>query len=293
MGRRDFKFGHANVDDLLYWMDERHAIYERRFIDQYPPPWSTDPIFVAYKFTNVFRELDKGTIELRRLVRPAEVVDTTTAKLAIFNIIWYRMFNRFEHAKAIGFCHTIEELESAVGGCAARGEKMFTSAHMTWGRADEPKWKTTLSTMRMVFEDLDKLLRRFIALNEIQNVFYTLREMRYPGIGPFLAYEIASDLRHYPYFNLTKDVFSWANIGPGCSRGLRRLGREPNLLALRDLFSEICPARLSPRLIAHWMLREDPPFELRELEHSLCEFDKYQRVATGAGAPRERFHGGH
>lgn len=31
------------------------------------------------------------------------------------------------------------------------------------------------------------------------------------------------------------------------------------------------------------------PFELREIEHSLCEFDKYERVRRGEGRPRQLF----
>ena len=33
------------------------------------------------------------------------------------------------------------------------------------------------------------------------------------------------------------------------------------------------------------------PFELREVEHSLCEMDKYQRVMRGEGRPKSRYNG--
>jgi hypothetical protein len=36
---------------------------------------------------------------------------------------------------------------------------------------------------------------------------------------------------------------------------------------------------------------EWPPFEIREIEHSLCEFDKHQRCLQGQGRPRQRFAG--
>ena len=29
-----------------------------------------------------------------------------------------------------------------------------------------------------------------------------------------------------------------------------------------------------------------PPLEMREVEHTLCEFDKYERVRNGEGKPR-------
>jgi hypothetical protein len=32
-----------------------------------------------------------------------------------------------------------------------------------------------------------------------------------------------------------------------------------------------------------------PKLEMRDIEHSLCEFDKYERVRNGEGAPRGRY----
>ena len=34
-----------------------------------------------------------------------------------------------------------------------------------------------------------------------------------------------------------------------------------------------------------------PPFELREIEHSLCEFDKYERIRLGQGRPKQKYKG--
>jgi hypothetical protein len=31
-------------------------------------------------------------------------------------------------------------------------------------------------------------------------------------------------------------------------------------------------------------------FEMREIEHSLCEFDKYERVRNKQGAPRSKYY---
>ena len=32
-----------------------------------------------------------------------------------------------------------------------------------------------------------------------------------------------------------------------------------------------------------------PVLELRDIEHSLCEFDKYERVRLGQGQPRSKY----
>jgi len=48
----------VGFDRLRYWTKERDAIYTARREGK-PSPWTTDHILRAYKFTNVFRELDR------------------------------------------------------------------------------------------------------------------------------------------------------------------------------------------------------------------------------------------
>ncbi len=41
-----------------------------------------------------------------------------------------------------------------------------------------------------------------------------------------------------------------------------------------------------PRTIEGWKTR---PWEMREVEHTLCEFDKHERARLGQGRPRGVF----
>jgi hypothetical protein len=36
--------------------------------------------------------------------------------------------------------------------------------------------------------------------------------------------------------------------------------------------------------------KQFPQLEMREIEHTLCEFDKHQRVMLGQGKPRSLYH---
>ncbi len=111
-----------------------------------------------------------------------------------------------------------------------------------------------------------------------------------PMIGPFIAYEIACDLRFTPLLSGATDINTWANLGPGAVRGLKRLGMKPTVQSMVELYG----LAINEEMVGHHVFPHndgDPPFELREIEHSLCEFDKYQRVKTGVGRPRERYDG--
>lgn len=46
------------VADLMKFASERHLIYKRREAGQ-PKPWTKDKILRTFRFTNMYRELDR------------------------------------------------------------------------------------------------------------------------------------------------------------------------------------------------------------------------------------------
>ncbi len=108
------------------------------------------------------------------------------------------------------------------------------------------------------------------------------------GFGPFLAYEVVTDLTHTHYLCHAPDLDTFANAGPGAVRGLNRLAGRP-----LDATLEPAEALREMRALLRQAGRKLPPsfptVHLREIEHSLCEFDKYERVRLGQGAPRCTF----
>jgi hypothetical protein len=107
----------------------------------------------------------------------------------------------------------------------------------------------------------------------------------YPFLGPFLSYELATDFRHTFVGFRANDINTWANAGPGAMRGLNRMhGRELTYTSKRH---DWCLEMQELLQIAG--MRHSLDFELREIEHSLCEYDKYERVRLKQGAPRSKY----
>lgn len=323
MGKGDIKVGHATIEDFAYWINERHRIYIKRQQEE-SKPWTEDKILRDYKFTNAFRELDKGTVALREMVPRCNELEH---RHVIFNIVWYRMFNRYEHAVDVGFCWDWNELDRKMRECERKGNKIFTSAHMTVGRPGEFKIDTMLKTLKIIWDEINAFSIKVRESTRLEEIFVWLLSRPYIGIGPFIGYEIITDFRHYGQFwscGEPTDRFTWVNLGPGCVRGLKRLGYEyPTLGDVRKVYEAVQPL-LESYVQIHLPLpdgrgpgRSDPvtglpvpdcdgnteeggkrfhrgiwpPLELREIEHSLCEFDKYQRVHTGVGRPRQKYNG--
>lgn len=115
---------------------------------------------------------------------------------------------------------------------------------------------------------------------------------KYRGFGGFMAYEVISDLRWTRYLKDAPDIMTWANAGPGAIRGLNRVhGRKLNHRITKEQAVDEMHELLT--LAPHFVGTHVPinKIEMREIEHSLCEYDKYTRVAKGEGRPRAKYPG--
>ena len=127
----------------------------------------------------------------------------------------------------------------------------------------------------------------------------TWREyLPYAGFSGFMAYEVVTDLRHTAHLQDADDIQTWANAGPGAKRGLNRIhGRVVNqtikidqlnaeMKELLDVSDEINQTTMDTGLyLANWV----DSLEMRDIEHCLCEYDKYERVRLGEGRPRSKY----
>lgn len=339
---KDIKEGCASLDDFYYWINERHSIWEKRNVGQ-EAPWTDDEILKKYKFTNAFRELDRGTIALHNMIQRwtledgpagsykfllADDLDVDALAHLVWTIWWYRLFNFDAHANhftALGtWPRNPDDLYAYLRPLHRKKQKIFTSAHMTTGREFEDKIDTYWGAVVDAWDNKDRILDMCRTSLSMKSTHKALMECSL--VGGFNAYEIVCDFRNTPLLADAKDIFSWANMGPGAQRGLRRLNlphknQGEGLESMRQLYAEAAD-HLGKHVRSHvpmvWKIDNDgeetckgfyyrdaeldplvslifstaPPFELREIEHSLCEFDKYMRVVLGEGTPRQKYRKG-
>jgi hypothetical protein len=100
-----------------------------------------------------------------------------------------------------------------------------------------------------------------------------------------MAYEIVTDLQHTPGFlDRAPDIMTWANAGPGAIRGLNRIHGRPleqqhPKQKTNEEMREILQASQDPtNWPADW-----PSWDMRTVEHTGCEWDKYERLRLGQG----------
>lgn len=282
-----------------YWINERHQIYINRFIMKDKAPWTKDKILQTYKFTNVFRQLDRVTIELNKFMKTYR----TIPGILLMQICVFRMFNwplTYEYLQKKGYNQGLrDQRRRIIHNLIQRrraGNKNFTGAYIITNQGlKDPKEKLCIDALckieRALFSPKKgelSLYERIKKENTMQGCVEILTE--FPMIGKFVGYEIACDLRYTKILNRANDVNSWANAGPGAKRGLNRIhGRDlkkkvSDLQYLEEMRELLMEAKLGNTLEGHV-----PDLEMREIEHSLCEFDKYMRVKKGEGRPRSLF----
>ena len=276
------------VNRFFAWINERHAIYLRKKEGR-PWPWTKDPILQTYKFTNVFRELDTETILLRENWREPYADHPHLW----FAIAAYRAIGLYSTMRVLGFPNNpvrwLPRVSQTLQRWSIERRRVFTGAYIICFGVVPPGKSYIADVLLKGLWDARRTLEPRLREGSIQGAFDALREHR--GWGPFMAYEVVTDLRHTRYLNKATDIMTWANIGPGSRRGINRILRQP----VKATLSTTTGLSVMQELLA----RSDaethsyvPALEIRDIEHSLCEFDKYERARTGMGRPRALYRGG-
>lgn len=267
------------------------------------PPWTKDPILQTYKFTNVHRLHDVVTIHYLDHVSPATTGRSVDWRALLYNTVFYRLVNWPATMRCIGFLkwdnhfRDRKKIAKIFEAREIAGLKNFTGAYLLGGThlTGKPKWEMPLmacDSLVPLLEDsrIERLLMRGHGKNDkdfLQALHALLcKEIR--GLGGFLAYEVVTDLT-YTWLKENPGQYSWANAGPGAVRGLRRLCGMPvsGSLPKKDTLEGMREVMIAMR--DEIPCSVDGGFTMRDAEHCLCEFDKYQRVLLNEGRPRAKY----
>ena len=270
-----------------------------------PGPWTEDRTLQTVRFTNVFRELDRTTLVFRQLIRDPLRDDPWVVPATIIA----RWFNRIETLEVMapylcegpppGHARLLRVLEERIReaipkGPWVTGSYMVCSGH---GRGMD-KLSGMLRYSGLMLDWWEREGEAFFS-GKLRPSLQAAHEelVKLDGLAGFTAYEVVTDLRWTSAVN-PYDRMEWAHAGPGATRGGSRvLFKEPDLLSQESWKDQEKLRRLMRKLL--FMSRKEeywpqdhpdwPAWELREVEHTLCEFDKYERVRREQGAAKRRY----
>lgn len=270
---------------------ERETVRLRKAAGE-PAPWTEDPILQAFRFCNIRREDDAVTIWFRENIRDKYF----DQELVIFATVLFRWFNLVSTGEILVRENLIEDWDHNRARAALTGKQpLITGAYMVKTPLRLPKLEGIISCIEQ-FRALDLQTRVAMEATTLQEAWRLLQES--PFLGNFMAYEIVTDLRHTKMLCRAPDILTWANAGPGAKRGLDRLnGLELETHSKRwgsmaaGAMEDMAELLNCSQKSSYWP-REWESWEMREVEHTLCEFDKYMRAVSGRGRPKQRYYKG-
>ena len=267
-----------NIDKLVYWINERDAILQRK-IYGYPAPWSNDETFRDVYFCNVRREADKVTKWVRDVFHDSEYY------MPEFNMMLARLVNKPSSLEAMDWpfdlwnLRAIDDFLSVMSQPKAWGGAYIVSTN---GRR-MPKHEYIRDVLTAALPHFEQV-RQATTLAAAHKALMAIQ-----GLGSFMAAQIVADLKNTKGHPLADapDWWTWCAHGPGSLRGMAwTLEQErctptqfySSMPALRDYIDENISLDVGT-------------FCNQDLQNCLCEFDKYMRVSTGVGRSKRKYNG--
>jgi alpha-glutamyl/putrescinyl thymine pyrophosphorylase clade 1 len=265
-----------------YWhfARARQDVHQRR-LDGLPGPWTDDAALLHYRFTNAFRVTDRVSQDLLRAQRDGE----DDPYEVLFRTLLFRCFNRPETfrvlAAALGHVPSwrafdVNRYDRILGQHLAAGHRLYSAAYIIpappFGYARKHRNHLALLEHVMADSRADAL----VAAQDLAQLYPLLLEL--PGLGPFLAFQLAVDLGYAAPWALSEGDFVIA--GPGAASGIRKCFRDTGGLSAAQIIHWMADTQAE-----HFAARGLTPVTLHgrplqpiDCQNLFCETDKYARV---------------
>lgn len=271
-----------------YWRFacERQRVYLRRVAGE-GAPWTDDPVIDEFRFTNAYRACDRVSQYLIRDVIYDEGCARRTDVDTILRILLFKFFNRIDTWLQIeAVCGPVTEksfsakrIGSVLDDVMDRRVPIYSAAYIIppipGVAGGKRKHHGHLRLLEMMLADgLPKKVRKASSLAEVYKLLAA-----YPGLGPFLAFQMAIDLNYSPV--LSFDEMSFVVAGPGALSGISKCFARCDRIPPADIIRMVAESQseeLDRRGLRFPRLPERN-LQLVDCQNLFCEVDKYARVA--------------
>ena len=266
--------------ELLYsisiFISERMNVWKKKYNNE-SKPYTTDPVLVSYRFCNIYRELDKQTIQLHTFLNPLR----DDLPLWILNMFAHRIIANPETSYKLGYLSLdTEQNRELMDLFLEIPRPKFGSPYIFPISVIQAK---NISSRESFICEVLPMLAPFIAFivssSNNESITHLLTEIC-ESIGLNLRFHITELLIDTAYqFPECIDLYKPIYIGPG-AMPTARLFEAPDILEqLTGYTPESFPVlTLNTRPI---------PLSYENWEGIFCEFRKYSNLLKGIGRKRK------
>lgn len=297
---------------------ERANIFYKKEILKEKFPWTSNEILKKYKFTNIRRELDRGSKFLLESVNSNLILDSNKA----LNMALYRLINtpniklffpewpiNFDTVNIKSFFDFEKEFFATQIGktTAMQSSAYFLSSFRKIAYTKFPEYQGyNTAFVALINSEKERILNSFNSITA-EDCFNKINEIS--GIkGKFISYQIFVD---WSYLNCTKytekDI---VKSGPGCDRGIDWMINGEKLLDSQNdrikffdtyenfiwWFHDNLPELMksanldwNPKDFQHFLPVEQQNWSVMQIENSFCELSKYMKYLFNMPGRRRFF----
>lgn len=270
-----------------YWRfaAERQQIFYRR-LSRVNDGLTTDPILQCFKFTNSYRASDRVSQFLIRHVIYRDDLPQDETNL-FFRILLFKLFNKIETwqllEKQLGAATWAEydfaRYDSILSGRMLAGERIYSAAYIMPSAGNvfghPMKHQNHLRLLEsLIFKNYPQKLANCSSMAEVYELL-----LQAPSIGPFLAYQFATDLNYSSLTDFGEDEFVMA--GPGALDGIEKCFLNAADIDPADIIrymKDTQDQHFADQGIEFQTLW-GRPLQLIDCQNLFCEISKYARVA--------------
>ncbi len=277
---------------FLEFAHDRHQIFLKRRYN--PSALSDNPIIKKYKFTNVYRFLDRTTQYLIHEITNNDVGYSDEDLL--FRILLFKIFNKIEtweylkkRLKDIRWSSfDIDKYTEVMNEMKKNGCSVYSAAYIMPSKIStfnhSRKYVNHLRLIEMIMNnDLVKIISKSKSLEDL---YQNLKLI--PSFGDFLAYQYSVDINYSRLVNFSENDFVVA--GPGAKRGIYKAfinasqfsNQEIIQQVTKNLESQLEKENYDPIIIGNRLPH------LIDVQNLFCEFDKYTREIVKNLRPYEK-----
>lgn len=268
-----------------YWRfaAERQEIFFKRLAGE-QPPWTSDPILLQFRFTNVYRASDRVS---QFLIRHVIYQGEPDLRDVFFRTILFKFFNKIETwlrlTEVFGEVDYRTFRPDAYDEVLTRamdsGVRIYSAAYIMPSGGGQllrtrRKHRHHLSLLDQMMRD--RVPDKLATLHTMAEAFKLLRG--YQSIGDFLAYQYATDVNYSNLTNFTESEF--VAPGPGAIDGIRKCFRSLGGFSEADIIRQMADTqeREFERLGLQFRTLWGRPLQLIDCQNLFCEVGKYARV---------------
>jgi len=269
-----------------YFACERQRVFFRRISGANGQDCTSDRILQSYRFTNAYRASDRVSQFLIRNViyAPEGDVDFETV---FMRVLLFKLFNKIETWVSIekkfgpitGKAFDIDAIDAFLTEQFEAGIRLYSAAYImpSAGRVFGRRYKHS-NHLRLLGRLLDQgMPHSVLEASSMSDVYEILRSV--PSLGPFLAYQFATDINYSDHLNF--DEMEFVQAGPGALDGISKCFVDQKGLSAEQIIRHFAEqqdeyfSRLGLEFPSLWGRK----LQLIDCQNLFCEISKYTRVA--------------